>query len=330
MKKTARICVIGNGHFANIFHYPSLAALDNAEIVGICAFDEDKLKLTAARYHLPPEVIWVSPRPDDYRKMLAELRPDGVYVIGPPNLMFEIWTWCLEQGFHLFIEKPMGMTLHQSRILAYLAKKHGCITQVSHQRRSSPLLQQMREACLAKGPLTHALVEFYKCDPHPSLGARDRMLDDYTHAIDTARWVCGGEVVKIESHCRRIQVPDINWIGSTLCFDSGTTCFVVGNWTSGRRIFRVSMHAPGICVESDPEKEALLYTDGNTTGERYDAQEVAGNSALFVYGGFQQKSKEFVHSILSGEEKTSSPFSDVLKTMEICETILAQAVMEGV
>lgn len=330
MQKVARICIVGNGHFANIFHYPSLAAMNNVEIVGICAFDEEKLRFTAAKYHLPLESIFVSRRQDDYRKMLSELRPDGVYVIGPPNQMFEIWTWCLEQGFHLFIEKPMGMTLHQSQVLAYLAQKNNCITQVSHQRRSSPLLKQMREACLAKGPITNAMVEFYKFDIRPMLEARDRMLDDYTHAIDTARWVCGSEVVKIESHCRRIQVPDINWIGSTLYFDNGATCVVVGNWASGRRIFRVSLHAPGICAEADPENEAFLYKDGNTTGQRFDAKEVAGNSELFVYGGFQQKSMEFVNSILSGEEKTSSPFNDVLKTMEICETILAQALIAGV
>jgi virulence factor len=330
MKTVARICIIGNGHFANIFHYPSLAAMKNVEIVGICAFDKEKLIATAAKYNLPKEAIFVSRRPDDYQKMLASLRPDGVYAIGAPDKMFSIWCWCLESGFHLFIEKPMGMTLHQSQILNYLAQKNNCITQVSHQRRSSPLLQQMREACLAKGPLNHAIVEFYKCDIQPALGARDRMLDDYTHAIDTARWVCGGEVVKVESHCQRILVPDINWIGSILHFDNGSTCFVVGNWASGRRIFRVSMHAPGICAESDPENEAFLYSDGNTTGQRFGAKEVAGNSELFVYGGFQQKSMEFVNSILSGEEKTSSPFSDVLKTMEICETILAQALIAGV
>jgi len=330
MQKAARICIIGNGHFANIFHYPSLAAMKEVEIVGICAFDEEKLRLTAAKYHLPPETIYVSKKPDDYREMLSELRPDGVYVIGTPDRMFGIWCWCLENGFHLFIEKPMGMTLHQSQLLTFLAKKNNCITQVCHQRRSSPLLGKMREACLARGPITHAVVEFYKCDIRPMLDARDRLLDDYTHAIDTARWICGGEVVKVESHCRRILVPDINWIGSTLHFDNGASCFVVGNWASGRRIFRVGMHAPAICAEVDPETEAFLYADGQTTGERYDAKAVAGHTELYVYGGFQQKSMEFIHSILVDEESTSSPFSDVLKTMEVCETILAQAVIAGV
>ncbi|MGB8492529.1 MAG: hypothetical protein WCE64_15855, partial [Bacteroidales bacterium] len=197
-------------------------------------------------------------------------------------------------------------------------------------RRSTPILHKMKEECLKRGSLTHATVEFYKYDIRPLFGARDRMLDDYTHAVDTARWLCGGEVARIESRCRRNLVPDINWIGSTLYFENGTTCFVIGNWTSGRRIFRVNMHAPGICAEVEVEKEAFLYEDGNYEGERFDAKDIAGSKELFIYGGFQKKSSEFINSILSGKEETSSPFRDTLKTMEICETILAQATIEGV
>ena len=107
-------------------------------------------------------------------------------------------------------------------------------------------------------------------------------------------------------------------------------CHVIGNWTSGRRIFRVNIHAPGICAEVEIEKEAFLYADGNYEGERFDTKEIAGSNELFVYGGFQKKNLEFINSLLSGKEQTSSPFTDTLKTMEICETILAQAMIEGV
>ena len=329
MGKSARICIIGNGRFANTVHYPSLVSLKDVEIVGICAFDEERLKQTSHKYKIPLKNIHAARSQLDYQKMLIDLHPDGVYVIGQPGRMFDIWVWCLENKFNLFIEKPMGMTIHQSRTLAYLARKNNCITQVSHQRRSAPLLQKMREECLKKGLVTHAIVEFNKYDISPLFGARDRMLDDYTHAVDTARWVCGGEVVKIESHCRRILVPDINWIGATLYFDNGATCNVIGNWTSGRRIFRVNIHAPGICTEVELEKEAFLYANGNYEGERYDTKEIAGSNELFVYGGFQRKNFEFIDSLLSGKERTSSPFADTLKTMEICVTILAQAIIGG-
>lgn len=325
--KKVKICVIGNGEFANKVHIPSLASFEDVEIVGICAFNEVCLKMTAARFSIPENNIYVSTSKSDYQKMLIECQPDGVYAIGQPESMFDIWVWCLEKKYNLYIEKPMGLTMHQSRTLAFLADINNCITQVSHQRRSSPIMQKMRSECLKKGTITHAVVEFSKCDIQPMLGGRDRMLDDFTHSVDTARWLCGGEVVKIESECKRINVPDINWIGATLHFDNGSSCYVISNWASGRRVFRVQIHAPGICADVELEKEAFLYVNGNHEGKRYDTKVVANSKEIRSFGGFQQKNREFIDSVLSGEEITSSPFSDTLKTMEICQIILSREIL---
>jgi len=49
-------------------------------------------------------------------------------------------------------------------------------------------------------------------------------------------------------------------------FDNGTSCYVIGSWTSGRRVFRATIHAPGICGEVELEKEAWLYADGKREG----------------------------------------------------------------
>lgn len=320
-----RICMIGNGEFANKVHYPSLFSFDDVEVAGIFAFDETRLQQTAERYHIEPSRLYAMRSRHDYKKIIPQLKPDGVYVIGPPELMLDCWIWCLENGFNLFIEKPLGLTLHQAEMLTWLAEKNKCITQVSFQRRSSPIIRQMRAECLKRGDITHGVVEFNKCEIRPMLGARDRMLDDFTHCIDTARWICGGAVERISSHCRRIMTPDINWISATLYFDNGSTCLVTANWSSGRRVFRVQMHAPGICAEVEPEKEAFLYADGDYTGVRVDAMEAAGSNAFFVYGGFQQKNREFIDSLRDGSEKTSSPFRDAVKTMQICDAILKEA-----
>lgn len=141
--------------------------------------------------------------------MIDALAPDGVYAIGPPHLLYDAWLWCLQRGVNLFIEKPMGLTLHHARMLAHLAEERGVMTQVGHQRRASPLLVKLREECLRRGPITHAVCEFYKCDQRPFIDARDRMLDDCVHSIDTLRWMCGGEVVDVDSRCRRVGVPDV-------------------------------------------------------------------------------------------------------------------------
>ena len=55
--------------------------------------------------------------------MIEETSPDGIYLIGPPHEMHDAWIRCLEKGLNICIEKPMGITLHQAKILNYLSKK---------------------------------------------------------------------------------------------------------------------------------------------------------------------------------------------------------------
>jgi len=318
--RKVRVAMIGAGSMANRVHYPSLASFDDVEMVAICDLDPDRLSRTAERFG-------IERRYTDYRKMIEEVAPDAVYAIGQPHMMYDVWLWCLNEGLNLYIEKPMGITIHQARALAYLAEKKGCITQVSFQRRSCPMLVKLKEECLKRGPIVHAVCMFYKCNIEPFLGARDHMMDDGVHAIDTLRWMCGGEVVRIKSLTRRVLVPDINFISSLLEFNSGATGVMINSWTSGRRIFRVEMHAPGICAEADPEGKGYLYADGDTRGVEYDTRKVAGSEEFYVYAGFQAKNREFIDCLKSGKQPASN-FSDAVKTMEVAEKILAKALLE--
>ncbi len=316
-----RVAVVGAGRMANSVHYPSLASFADVEIAGICDVDTERLHNTADKYH-------VAARYTDYQRMAEEVAPDAIYVIGQPHIMYDLWTWCLRQGLNLYIEKPMGLTLHQARALAHLAAEHDCITQVSFQRRSSPMVTMLRKACLERGPIVHAACRFYKCNIEPFLGARDHMMDDGVHAIDTLRWMCGGEVVRVESTLKSVGVPDTNFFAATLHFDNGAIGIMINSWSSGRRIFDVEMHAPGICAEAEHEGYGTLYADGDTCGTRFEAREVAGSDALYVYGGFQAKHREFLDAVRSGTQP-SSCFADALKTMEVAETILAQGLLQG-
>ena len=316
-----RVAMIGAGSMANSVHYPALASFDDVEIAAICDLAPDRLEATADKYG-------VERRYTDYRRMIKEVAPDAVYAIGQPHLMYDIWTWCLEQGQNLYIEKPMGLTVHQARSLEYLASENNCITQVSFQRRACPMLVQLHQECLRRGPVVHAVCEFYKCAITPTLRARDHMMDDCVHAIDTVRWLCGGELIDIDCRCRRVLTPDLNFICAMLHFDNEATGLVVNSWTSGRRIFRVQMHAPGIQVDAEVEGKAFLYADGDTKGIEYETREAAGSDENFVFGGFRAKNREFIDCVRA-QRQPSSCFADAVKTMEAAGIILAQALLKG-
>jgi predicted dehydrogenase len=135
-------------------------------------------------------------------------------------------------------------------------------------------------------------------------------------------------VVGVQSVTRRLGTPDINYFSALLEFDSGAVGVMMCQWTSGRRIFRVAMHAPGICAEAEHEGEGRLYADGDTKGTRFETRAVANSEQLYVFGGFQAKNRQFIDAVKSGTQPESN-FADALKTMEVAEMILAQALLSG-
>jgi len=317
--RKVRIAIIGAGNMANTVHYPSLASFDDVEIAAICDVDPERLKTTADKYG-------VGKRYTDYRKMVEEVAPDAVYAIGQPSQMYGIWLWLLDERQNLCVEKPLGITLHQAEMLAYKAEEAGVITQVSFQRRTCPMVAMLRDECLKRGPIVHAVCEFYKCYLKPRMDPHGHLIEDGVHAVDTIRWLCGGEVVEVQSVARRVGMPDVNFITGTFQFDNGATGMVHMSWSSGRRVFRVEMHAKGIAVDAEHEGKGHLYADGDTTGTEYDTRDVAGSSEFHVFAGFRAKDRQFIDCLKAGR-LPETYFGDAAKTMEAAQMLLAQAVL---
>jgi predicted dehydrogenase len=322
-----KMAFVGCGSRANQVIYPAFAHHKDVEFCGICDVDSERLKSTAELYNIPEEKRYGQFGAYDYRRMLGEAKPDGVAVIGHPHLMYDAWEWCLAHGFNLYIEKPFALTLHQCRSLVYLAQKNNCTTQVSFQRRSTPCVIRAREECLKRGEITVAMCKFYKYLIEPYTCARDHMMDDAVHAIDTIRWMCGGELAELSSHMRAFTTPDYNIINAMMTFDNGSAGILMNNWTSGKRIFGVEMHAPGIYVEAEHETGAYIYRDGSLEPEFISAEEAAKSGEYYAHSGLVNKTRDFIDCCRS-KKPCESDFADAYKTMEIAEKILAQTLLK--
>jgi predicted dehydrogenase len=325
--KTLKVVMIGGGDRAKAAIYPAfdnLRSQGKVDILGICHTNAPRRDELANRYKL--EKRYGSGGALDYQKMTAELKPDAAVVIGQPNIMYDVWKWCLERGLHLFIEKPLGLSMHQARALAATAGRNKRVTQVAFQRRYTPMIKKLREECLKRGPLTHIVCKFYKSELNDYLSARDHMMDDTVHAIDTLRWMAGSEALTIDSVTNRIGTVDINLIMAQIAFANGCVGHLMNNWSSGKRIFAVEMHAPGIFVEAEHEGKGYMYTDGNLTPQVFDTAEEAGSNEFYIYTGVLAAVEDFVNCCLNGGESECS-FQNSLNTVKIAETILAQALL---
>ena len=184
-----RLALIGAGGMANRVHYPSLAEMDDVEMVGLCDLVEDKLNETADKFE-------IEKRYSDYRQMIEETGPDGVYVLMPPHHLFDIVIHCLQQKLHVFIEKPPGLMAEQTRQMARLAEEQGCLTMTGFNRRFIPAFRKCRDMVREVGLLNQCVATFYKyhtAGPYYN-GAIDVLSCDAVHAVDALRFI-GGDVV---------------------------------------------------------------------------------------------------------------------------------------
>jgi predicted dehydrogenase len=153
------------------------------------------------------------------------------------------------------------------------------------------------------------------------------MMDDSVHAIDTLRWMAGSEVVKVDSFTNRIAgTVDINLIMAQLTFANGCVGHLMNNWSSGKRIFAVEMHAPGIFVEAEHETKGYMYTDGNLTPQIFDTAEIAGSKENYIFTGVLAAAEDFVNCCIVGGQPSAS-FESTINTMKVAEYILSQSLL---
>lgn len=81
----------------------------------------------------------------DYRKIMANPKVDAIFVCTPDYLHAEHAVAALEAGKHVFLEKPMAITIEDcDRILEAAQKSTGKLF-VGHNMRYFPVMQKMRE-----------------------------------------------------------------------------------------------------------------------------------------------------------------------------------------
>jgi predicted dehydrogenase len=134
--KKLNIAVIGVWGRA-LAHLPVLA---EENIVALCDIHGEHLAEAAAKF--PKAKTYV-----DWRKCLEQKDIEAVVCCTPEHHHAFIALWAMNRGMHVFMEKPLGNTVEEVRLVraAYLAKKDKLCTQCGTQRHANPNFRRVRE-----------------------------------------------------------------------------------------------------------------------------------------------------------------------------------------
>ena len=316
--KPIRAAIVGAGSRALSTHYPALKDIAGCQVVAACDLDRDRVERAADQFA-------IGGRYTDMVQMIKKEKPDAVWAIMPPHHLYDVAATAIEMGCHLFVEKPPALTSEQTRQLDLLAQRHKVLTGVTFQRRFAPLIRQGKKKIEARGPVHTAHASFYKNWNGGAYyrGAADMLSCDGIHAVDTLRYLCGGEVESVASDSRRLGAGHWRAHLALVRFSSGATGVLLVNFATGRRMFTVEIHGEGIGFFGDPEEGGQLFADNQLEPiERLDPFQLSKSEEPYRAFGAYDINRHFVDCIRRGRQPETN-FSDALKTMELVDAVYA-------
>lgn len=149
-----KVGIVGCGKIADT-HASQILRVEGTEIVAVC--DREPLMTQQLADRFPVRQCF-----SDLDAFLSEGRPDVVHITTPPQSHFEIARLCLEQGAHVYVEKPFTVNVEQAQSLVDLARTKNLKLTVGHNYQFSHAARRMRDL-IATGYLGGAPVHMESC-----------------------------------------------------------------------------------------------------------------------------------------------------------------------
>ena len=315
-----KVGVIGAGHLGKIH----LNILNNSdfELVGFYdtdVFNSEKLSQEKG-YSFFKEL-----------NLLIE-KIDAAVIVSPTTTHFEIAKECINNGKHIFVEKPLTKNSNEARIIETMAKEKGIIGQVGFVERYNEAFISCKE--FIKNPKfieSHRLSDFNPRGTDVSV-----IMDLMIHDIDIILNINKSNVKKIDASGVSIisSTPDI--ANARIEFENGC----IANLTSSRislkkmrktRIFQEDAYVSINFLEKEfqvvkirdrhqSDKESSLIIKNNLGEEKVIFFE---NPEVQSINSIEAELNDFYTSI---ESKSDSKVSlcDGIKALEVAEEIMRQ------
>ncbi len=132
--KPIRVGVVGIGSMGRN-HARVCAELPQIELVGLVDLDEARVAPLAEQYGTKYY--------QDYKSLYGKI--DGVVIVSPTPLHYQIAQDFLNHGVHVLVEKPITVEVEQAKKLVALAKEKNLILQVGHLERFNPAIVKLRQ-----------------------------------------------------------------------------------------------------------------------------------------------------------------------------------------
>ena len=244
-----RVAVVGAGNLARWVHLPIIGKLPGLELRAVCSLSGARglsyAKRFGARYCCA-----------DYDEVLADPDVDAVFILTRNQHHAAQAVAALQAGKHVFVEKPMALTLAECQTIEDAVRISGKQLAVGFNRRFAPMYIELKRRL--QGRSTSAVINCRVNSPgisgsywmaDPAIGGA--ILGEACHFVDLMHWLLDAEPITVSAFTLPTGRPHPigeNNLTASLQFADGSvgnlTYCTIGSKTSGGE--RVEVFADGV------------------------------------------------------------------------------------
>jgi predicted dehydrogenase len=235
--KPIEVAVVGTGWCGGI-RAETLAAHPLVRALHVAEIKPERLKEISGKTKASTAVT-------DYKELLKKREIEAVYISATPETThYPMARDCLAAGKHVFLEKPIALTLEEADELIELKNKKKLKFTIGYSQRFNPKYAYVRQ-CIRDGTIGRPVSALVSRHITRSLGSKisgrvklSPAAMESTHDLDFLLWCLEpAKPVRVYSQqnygamrdSSGADIPDTQWITVTL--DSGLSFVVGGGWS---------------------------------------------------------------------------------------------------
>ena len=222
------VAVIGLGNMGR-HHARNYFELPGATLVAVCDTHPNSTEEAEKAYGC----VGFS----NFKDMLSNMPIDAVSIAVSTKAHFDVASYCIEQGVHVLVEKPICTTLEEAETLIALAKQHNVTLMVGHIERFNPAILAL-EKVIKDGELGDI------CSMHsrragafpPQIRDANVVIDLAVHDIDVITHLMGAAPDSVHGNGGRALIECREDHAEIFMGFGRRTGFVSVNWITPIRI----------------------------------------------------------------------------------------------
>ncbi len=326
MNKKVKVAMLGMGNMGKA-HSNHLIQMEDVEIVAMCSVDIDDTKKFAEDNNLSVKIF------HDYYEMLEKVEFNVLYVSLPPYAHDGQVEAAAKKGIHIFIEKPIALSVERATSMADAVKENNVLSQVGYHMRFGGAVKKLKELINsgeAGRPLLYTAN--YECNSLHTPWWIDvnkcggQVFEQVIHLYDMAYYLLGtpdsvnGYTANLNHQdvdgytVEDTSISAIRFKNGSLAGISGSNCAIPNQWNGFFKVVCQNL----VAEFKDHNKAKFIYTSKENKVEEI---------AISVDAGYEED-KYFI-SVIKGENPEFAPISDGLIGLKMVSGVVESSKKEG-